>query len=158
MAMSDEERRKRERERKARQRAKKRAEEQENQIPAIGLAAAGASGTDGGTPDLPEWAAVSMVEEAVEVLEALTIPQLARPLVPMLLRLARDIDNPLNVPQRSGLTDRYLQVLDRILAAAKPVVRDPLDDMRRAYYRGEVPDGSIDPDEDDELEERKRKA
>ncbi len=163
MAISDEERRKRDRERKARQRAAKRGAAPSPAIPRIGLAKAAEggteSGTQGGTADVPPLASSSTYDEALEALDLLDIPPLTKPLVPPLLRLAQDLDHPLNVPQRASLMTRYLELFDRIVAASKPVERDELDEMRRAFYRGEVPDGSIgSADEVEEPPQRKQKA
>ncbi|EYT56035.1 hypothetical protein H490_0103950 [Leucobacter sp. UCD-THU] len=146
MALSDEERRRRDRERKRRKRAAEAAPAGEPELPRIGLAAADTPRTqDASAEDAADEGAdaFSNAAAAREFIAELQVPARARPLVPVLYRLAADLDGVFNTPQRASITAKYLEVMDRILDAAKPVEVDELDEMRRAYYLGEVPDGGI---------------
>lgn len=155
MAISDEERRRRDRDRKRRNRAAKPPAEETAEVPRIGLAAADISRTP--TADTADAADTSADDDSAGTNAAaarafiaeMDVPARAKPLVPVLYQLAKDLDGPFNVPQRASITAKYLEVMDRILDAAKPVEVDELDEQRRAYYRGEVPsDGTEDEEQE----------
>jgi hypothetical protein len=140
MVMSPEERRKRERERKARYRAEQREKSQLEALPRIGPGGRDGGGTAGGTSGS---AGMSNEAAASEFLKGLTVPASAKPRAALLLTLARDLDSGA-VAQRSAIAQRYDETMEKLLAAAKPVERDELDELRRDFYRGGV--GGIDDD------------
>lgn len=136
MAMTPEERRKRDRERKARQRAAAQAKPKLEALPKIGPGSAADGGTHGGTTGGTSEFEVSNLDAAREVLAELTVPASLRWRAALILQLARDLDSPLAIPQRSGLAARYTENIDALIAAAKPRERDELDELRRAFYGG----------------------
>jgi hypothetical protein len=150
MPLSDEERRKRERERKARQRAQKRAAPKLEALPQIGPGSGTSGGTQGGTPEgtgaESEHPDLTIVSAAREVIASLEVPASARWRIPLVLRLALDLDSPGAVPQRASLADRYAVQLEALVAAAKPRERDALDDLRFKFYTGSVDDIDDDPE------------
>lgn len=143
MPISDEERRRRDRERKRQKRAGERGTETGDKIPRIGLGVADTPRTNEAPEDAPETPdeSTSNAAAARALIADLEVPARVKPLVPVLYRLATDLDGMFNVPQRASITTKYLEVLDRILEAARPVERDELDEMRKAFYLGEVPGG-----------------
>jgi len=157
MPMSDEERRRKERERKARQRAANRAKPKLEALPAIGPTADSDGGTQGGTPGgtgdgTPDDLTASNYAAAKALVGSLDVPSTAQWRVPLVLRLARDLDAPSAIPQRSGLAAKYEASLEALIAAAKPREADPLDEMRRRFYSGRT--DAV----DDDPEARKRSA
>lgn len=142
MAMTPEERRRRERERKRAQRAKAREKPHLEALPQIGAKSSPKGGTgrgtDGGTDDGTRDTApgTSVYLSTKAAVDAMDVPASAMPFVAVLLQLAVDLDSPGALPQRASLTQRYSELLDRIVAAAKPKEHDELDEMRRRFYTG----------------------
>ncbi|TDL43842.1 hypothetical protein [Microbacterium oleivorans] len=149
MAMSDEERRAKERERKARQRAEKKRQAELSALPRIGPTGRDKPGTQDGTPDGTDGGTsaplLSNEAAAVAFVQALDVPASAQPRVALLYTLARDLDSGA-VAQRSAIAQRYDEVMDKLIAAAKPREHDELDDMRRRFYTGSVDDIDDDPE------------
>jgi hypothetical protein len=144
MAMSDEERRRRARERKAAYRQAQREKAQLEALPRIGPTGRDGGGTGGGTSGgTSEPPAMSNEAAAVAFLDGLTVPASSAPRAALLITLARDLDSGA-VAQRSAIAQRYDETIEKLIAAAKPVERDELDEMRREFYRGGV--GGIDDD------------
>lgn len=150
MAMTPEERRKRERERKARYRAEQRDRAQLDALPRIGPGGRNAGGTSAGTgagtsggtkPPLE----ISNEAAAVEFLAGLKVPISAKPRAALLLTLARDLDSGA-IAQRSAIAQRYDETMEKLVAAARPVEMDELDEMRRAFYSGGVDGIDDDPE------------
>ena len=139
MALSVEEKRARERERKARYRARQRDAAQLESLPRIGPGGRDGGGTGGGT----EGQRLSNVAAARVFLDGLTIPASSQPRAALLLTLAADLDSGA-VAQRSSIAQRYDETIEKLVAAAKPVERDELDELRREFYTGGV--GGIDDD------------
>lgn len=156
MPMTPEEKRKRERERKRRQRMNAKGSATLEALPQIGPASSRRRGTEGGTqggtsggtgdasaPPPPTGPTnLSAAEELVAELNIATAA--ARYRVALILQLARDLDEPSAIPQRSSLAAKYTENVDALLAIAKPKERDELDEMRRMFYQGET--GGIDDD------------
>ncbi|AQY02048.1 hypothetical protein [Microbacterium foliorum] len=156
MPMTPEEKRKRERERKRRQRMNAKGSATLEALPQIGPASGRRRGTEGGTqggtsggtgdasaPPPPTGPTnLSAAEELVAELNIATAA--ARYRVALILQLARDLDEPSAIPQRSSLAAKYTENVDALLAIAKPKERDELDEMRRMFYQGET--GGIDDD------------
>jgi len=156
MPMTPEEKRKRERERKRRQRMNAKGSTTLEALPQIGPASSRRRGTEGGTqggtsggtgdasaPPPPTGPTnLSAAEELVAELNIATAA--ARYRVALILQLARDLDEPSAIPQRSSLAAKYTENVDALLAIAKPKERDELDEMRRMFYQGET--GGIDDD------------
>lgn len=152
MAMTPEEKRAKNRERQARYRARQREQLKLEALPRIGPGA-----RDGRvTGDAPERTVATSSNEvaALAVIESLEVPATAVWRTALVLQLARDLDVPGAIPQRAGLAQRYAENLEALIAAAKPVERDALDEMRRSFYRGEV--AGI--DDDPEAKGRRKRA
>lgn len=138
MPMSDEERRAKNRERQARFRAAQREKSKLEALPRIGP-----GGRDGGgAPHEP-----SMANEiaAKEFLDMLAVPASEKPRAALLLTLARDLDSGA-VAQRSAIAQRYDEVMEKLVAAARPRERDELDELRRSFYTGSVDGIDDDPE------------
>ena len=163
MAISDEERRRRDRERKRRNRAANKGSDEPEGLPRIGLGAADTSRTDEASADVFEdagedGAAIGSTRYEAELFVAsLELSPKVRPLVPLLYRLADGLDGVFNVPQHASLAARYLEVMDRIIDEARPVEVDPLDEMRKQFYLGEVP-GDVEDEAGVEAEPERREA
>jgi hypothetical protein len=140
MAMTPEEKRKWERERKARQRAAQRERAQLEALPRIGAGGRDGGGTAGAAPGV-----VSNESAALAFVESLAVPASAKPRVALLLTLARDLDSGA-VAQRSAIAQRYEETMERLIAAARPVERDELDELRRSFYSGRVDGIDDDPE------------
>lgn len=138
MPLTPDERRRRERERKARYRKAQAAKTDIEALPRIGPGGRDDDGTDG-PPPLSNYAA------AKDFLDALTVPAHAKPRAALLLTLARDLDSDA-IAQRSALAQRYDEVMEKLVAAAKPKERDELDELRRSFYSGGVSDIIDDPE------------
>lgn len=140
MALSDDERRKRERERKRRYRAQQKAKPNLVALPQLPPDPPSQGGTEdgtaGGTDGRAEYAGLTNLAAALDALAELEIPTMAKPLAALVVRLARDLDAALNVPQRASLTSRYLEAFDKLNAVARTKEPDELDAMRRAFYTG----------------------
>lgn len=136
MAMTPDEKRRMERERKARYRARQRDAARAELLPRIGPGGRDAGGTVDGVRG-------SNVAAARAFLEGLTVPASSEPRAALLLTLAADLDSDA-VPQRSAIAQRYDETLEKLVAAAKPVERDELDELRRQFYTGGV--GGVDGD------------
>lgn len=151
MAMTPEERRRKNRERQARFRAAQKEKQKLEALPRIGPTGRDESVTDEKPKSTSKWARISNEEAALEFLESLTVPPTARPLAVKLLTISRDLDSAFATPQRSALSQRHDEVLEALIAAAKPKERDELDELRRAFYEGGV-DGI---DDDPEASQRR---
>ncbi|QLD10903.1 hypothetical protein [Microbacterium oleivorans] len=149
MAMTPEDKRKRDRERKARQRQAAKEKSQLEAIPRIGPAGRDAGGTSGGTPGGTDSGTASprLSNEAAALafVESLAVPPSSQPRVALLLTLARDLDSTA-IAQRSAIAQRYEETIDKLIAAAKPIERDELDELRRSFYTGDVDDIDDDPE------------
>lgn len=164
MPMTPEEKRKRDRERKRRQRMNAKGAATLEALPQIGPASTRRRGTDGGTqggtadasaprpPDGPTN--LSAAQDLVGELEITSAA--ARYRVALILQLARDLDEPSAIPQRSSLAAKYTENVDALLAIAKPKERDELDEMRRLFYQGET--GGIDDDPEARSRPARKKA
>lgn len=152
MPMTPEEKRKRDRERKRRQRSNAKGSATLEALPQIGPDSSRRRGTQGGTPGgtgdasaPPPPAGPTNLSAAEELVAELNISTAAaRYRVALILQLARDLDEPSAIPQRSSLAAKYTENVDALLAIAKPKERDELDEMRRMFYQGET--GGIDDD------------
>lgn len=153
MAMTPEEKRAKNRERQARYRARQREQLKLEALPRIGPGARDGRVT-GDAPGMRTVATSSNEAAASAVIESLEVPATAVWRTALVLQLARDLDVPGAIPQRAGLAQRYAENLEALIAAAKPVERDALDEMRRSFYRGEV--AGI--DDDPEAKGRRKRA
>lgn len=159
MAMTPEEKRKRERERKAKQRQAAREKAQLEALPRIGPAGRNPGGTSGGTEDgTPSGTPAPRLSNeaaALAFVAALAVPPSAQPRVALLVTLARDLDSDA-IAQRSAIAQRYEETMDRLIAAAKPIERDELDELRRSFYTGSVDDIDDDPEASQRRPARKK--
>lgn len=145
VAMTPEERRQRDRERQARHRAAKLAKPKLEALPQIGPGGHAARVTLGVTSGVTDADALSNEAAAVEFLAGLKVPVSAKPRAALLLTLARDLDSNA-IAQRSALAQRYDETMEKLVAAAKPVERDELDEMRRSFYSGGIDGIDDDPE------------
>lgn len=145
MAMTPDEKRRRERERKAKQRQAAKEKAQLEALPRIGPAGRDANGTSGGTDAGTPPPRLSNEAAALAFVAALAVPPSAQPHVALLVTLARDLDSDA-IAQRSAIAQRYEETMDRLIAAAKPIERDELDELRRSFYTGSVDDIDDDPE------------
>ncbi|MFL2002026.1 hypothetical protein [Microbacterium sp. A1-JK] len=72
------------------------------------------------------------------MIDTIEVPPTQKWRAALVLQLARDIDSPFAIPQRASLAARYAENIEALMAAAKPRERDPLFEMRRAFYQGDV--------------------
>ncbi|WP_025158900.1 hypothetical protein [Leifsonia aquatica] len=153
MALSDEDRRKRDRERKRRQRAESKNAPKLVALPKPPSDSADTDGLESGTSADTDLSKLTNYAAAVEVIGGLDVPVGSRALVALVLTLARDLDGFMNVPQRSSIATRYLEAMDRLRSEAAPVERDELNELRRSFYEGAVPD-----DADSDSKPKRRNA
>ncbi|WP_230670736.1 hypothetical protein [Rathayibacter sp. Leaf248] len=144
MPMTPEQRRVRDRERKAKQRAANKGTGQLATVTEIDAPkrpnGGTQSGTRGGTsvPHSPPAGPVpaTLTEAAQQLIARLDVPESALDFASALLLLARDLDEPANVPQRAGLMKLYVDMRSQLRDASRAREVDPLDEMRRDFYSG----------------------
>lgn len=73
-------------------------------------------------------------------LDLLTVPAGHAHLVGAALALAEVLDDPSRAPQFASVAARLAETMAALVAIAKPKERDELDEMRRAFYTGNVLD------------------
>lgn len=98
---------------------------------------AAVAGPEGSQADVSER--VSVVNATRRDLELLTVPPGNAHLVAAALALAEVLDDPSRAPQFASVAARLVETMGMLASTSKPREADPLDEMRRAFYRGEAP-------------------